>query len=312
MENLIISLNVVLPLFLMMALGYLLKCLHLFPGNSLNTINNLCFKVFLPILLYYNIYQTRLEGVFDLKLALFAAGCVVAGFFLALFIVPRLEKDNRKRGVLVQGIFRSNFILFGLPITISLVGKEQSGVTALMIAIVIPLFNMLAVTALELFRGEKVRVKAILKGIIANPLIWGCVLGILTLLLRVRFPSAVETALSDLAGIATPLALVVLGGFFHFKSIKGYGRQLILGLGGKLVLIPALFLPLSILLGFRGAPLVSLLSMFASPVAVSSFIMAQNMDGDADLAAQLVVLGSACSIVTLFVWVLLIKSMGFV
>jgi len=123
MENLILSLNVVLPLFITMSLGYFLKSLNMFDNNTLDTMNNITFKSFLPMLLFYNIYKTDLQGVFNLKLMIFSATCVIALYLILYLIVPLIEKDNKKRGALLQGLFRSNFVIFGIPITESLFGS---------------------------------------------------------------------------------------------------------------------------------------------------------------------------------------------
>ena len=141
MENLILSFNVILPLFLTMSLGYMLKYFNMFNDNTLDTMNNITFKIFLPMLLFYNIYKTDLKGVFNLNLMIFASTCVIILFLILYLIVPLIEKDNKKRGALLQGLFRSNFVIFGLPITESLFGSEKVGVAALLIAIVVPLFN---------------------------------------------------------------------------------------------------------------------------------------------------------------------------
>ena len=123
MENLILSLNVVLPLFITMSLGYFLKYLNMFDNNTLDTMNTITFKSFLPMLLFYNIYKTDLQGVFNLKLMIFSATCVIALYLILYLIVPLIEKDNKKRGALLQGLFRSNFVIFGIPITETLFGS---------------------------------------------------------------------------------------------------------------------------------------------------------------------------------------------
>ena len=125
MENLILSINVVLPLFLTMALGYVLKCLKMFDDNTLKVMNSIAFKVFLPLLLFYNIYKTDLNGAINLKLMFFALLSVTITFLILCIFIPFIEKDNKKRGVLIQGIFRSNFVIFGLPVASSLFGDDK-------------------------------------------------------------------------------------------------------------------------------------------------------------------------------------------
>ena len=308
MENLILSLNVVLPLFITISLGYFLKSLNMFDNNTLDTMNNITFKSFLPMLLFYNIYKTDLQGVFNLKLMIFSATCVIALYLILYLIVPLIEKDNKKRGALLQGLFRSNFVIFGLPITESLFGGEKVGVAALLIAVIVPLFNILSVIALETFRGGKPDFRKISIGIIKNPLIIASCLGILTLLLKIKIPTAIEKTISDVSKIATPLSLILLGASFKFGNIKKYLKQTTIAVVGKTILTPCIILPICIIFGYRGVELSTLMIIFAAPTAISSFTMAQQMDSDSDLAGQIVVFTSAFCVVTVFMWIFILKQ----
>lgn len=312
MENLILSLNVVLPLFFMIVLGYTLKLLKVWDMHTINGMNTVVFKVFLPLLLFINVYQTDIKGVFNLKLMLFAIISILSIFAISWMFICSIEKENRKRGVLIQSIFRSNFVLFGVPIAASLCGDESIGAAALLVAVVVPLFNVLAVVTLETFRGSRVDVKKMLKGIITNPLIIGSILGLVFLILGIKIPAVIEKTISDLSKVTTPLALVILGGSFTFSSVRGNLKHLLIGLIGKLVISPMIFLPMAILFDLKGVSLVILLSIFASPTAVSSFSMAKQMDGDADLAGQLVVFGSSFSVITMFIWIFILKQGQFI
>lgn len=312
MENLILSINVVLPLFLTMALGYVLKCLKMFDDNTLKVMNNITFKVFLPLLLFYNIYKTDLNGAINLKLIFFALLSVTITFVILCIFIPFIEKDNKKRGVLIQGIFRSNFVIFGLPVASSLFGDDKVGMVAILIATIVPLFNMLAVISLEIFRCGKLDIKNTLKGIITNPLIIASVIGICFLILEIKLPIAIEKSVSDISKIATPLSLILLGGSFAFTDVKTHLRQTIIGVTGRLVIVPLILMPISIWLGFRGVELLALMLIFASPTAISSFTMAQKMDGDSDLAAQIVVFTSASCILTVFLWIFTLKQFSFI
>ena len=310
MENFTISLNVVLPLFLCMALGYALKFTNLFDEHALKAMNNGVFRVFLPTMLFYNIYQTKLSQALNTKLLLFAIATVLIVFTACVLIIPVFEKDNRKKGVLIQGIFRSNFVVFGIPLIESMYGKEGAGAGAVLIAIIIPIFNVLAVIALSVFLGKTIEYKKIIRNILTNPLIIASVLGLLFLGLQIKMPGVVEKTVGDLAGVATPLALVVLGASFNFKGALKDIKRIIVGVGGRLILVPAIFIPLAAAFGFRGPEMMSLIAMLASPTAVSSFTMAESMGSDGDLAASLLVFGAVCSVVTIFGFTYLSISMG--
>lgn len=311
MDNLILSLNVVLPLLFTMIAGYLFKHIGWLEANSIERINQLVFKVFLPCLIVINIYDTDADAI-SLPLIGFAMVCVILLFIALCFIVPLIEKSDAKRGVLIQGIFRSNFVLFGMPITINLLGEGNGGSTALLISMAVPVFNALAVIALELYGKEKTSYKKILTGIAKNPLIIASVIGLALLLLKIKMPIAIYRAVNDFGKVSTPMALMALGATFAFSDVRCNIRQIIIGVTGRLVIVPAIFLPIAIALGFRGAELIALMVYFGAPVAVSSYTMAAQMDCDDMLAGQLIVFGAIFSVITLFIWIYLLKTMGYI
>lgn len=310
MENLMISANAVLPMCLVMALGYGTRRLGWLRREEISTINKIAFRIFLPCLLYYNIYCSDLSGSFDPLLMTYAVGGVLLTFGLALGYTLLTEKLPERRGVLIQGMFRSNYVIMGIPVATALLGADQLGTVSILIAVIVPLFNMLAVVVLEVFRGQKPKPLHILGQIAKNPLVIGSVLGILTLVAGIRLPHILEQTIQSVSAIASPLQLFLLGAFFQFSGLKTYRRELVTVSIAKLIVSPGLFLGLGALLGFRGVAFVSLIGIFASPTAVNSFTMAQQMGGVAELAGDIVVTTSAASILTMFFWIFLFKSLG--
>lgn len=312
MANLILAFNVVLPLCLCMVLGYFLRVIGMMKEVTRKDVNRLCFKVFLPIYLFNSIYSTDLAVAFDGRLVLFALGGLFGMFLLLMLLVPVIEKENPRRGVMVQGIFRSNFVLYGLPVATSICGEAHLGPTSLLISFVVPMYNVLAVVCLEWFRGGKPNAKKILRGIATNPLIIASLLGVAMNLLNVPLSSGMQKCVTDLGRVATPLSLVALGSDFMFNRVRGVTKQLTICVAGKLLIFPLIMVTLGVLLGFRGDYLVPLMLMFAAPSAVSSYTMAQQMEGDADLAGAVVVFTTCLSILTIFLWVFFLKQMAFI
>ena len=310
MENLMISANAVLPMCLVMALGYGTRRLGWLRREEISTINKIAFRIFLPCLLYYNIYCSDLSGSFDPLLMAYAVGGVLLTFGLALGYTLLTEKLPERRGVLIQGMFRSNYVIMGIPVATALLGADQLGTVSILIAIIVPIFNMMSIIVLEVFRGQKPKPLHILCQIAKNPLVIGSVLGILTLVAGIRLPHILEQTIQSVSAIASPLQLFLLGAFFQFSGLKTYRRELVTVSIAKLIVSPGLFLGLGALLGFRGVAFVSLIGIFASPTAVNSFTMAQQMGGDAELAGDIVVTTSAASILTMFLWIFLFKSLG--
>ena len=311
MDCIILAFKVVFPILVYVSIGYFFKYIKLYDEKGIKVANDLVFKLFLPCLLFYNIYTTEIGEIFDLNLILYAVIFILVLFILLMVTVPVFIKENSKRGVFIQGIFRSNFVLFGLPVTTSLMGEGNAGLTSLAIAFVVPLYNVLAVICLESFRKSKINVLNILKGIAKNPLIISSLLGVIFLVFKIKLPDFCSNVIRDLSRVATPLALIGLGGSFTFSAVKKNIKNLTVILSMKLVMVPVIALFISAyVFGFRGASIVTLISIFASPTAVSSFTMAQSMGGDSDLAAQTVVFTSVFSILTVFIIVAVTKHMN--
>lgn len=216
-------------------------------------------------------------------------------------------KNKYHCGVIVQGIFRSNFILFGVPIATSLYGQEQAGTIAILLAFVIPLFNLLSIIALQVFSNQKTNVQSLFIDILKNPLIVASIIAFFFIFTMIKLPTLIESTMLDIAHVATPLALIALGGSFQFRGIGKYKKYLCIAILSKLVIVPVIFIPLSIFFGFRGMELTALMAMFASPTAVSTFTMAQSVKANDELAGQIVVMSSILSIITIFAWITILK-----
>lgn len=305
MESLILSFNAVVPIFLLMLLGYVLKKTKITDKKGFDTVNKLVFRVFLPVLLFYNVYKTDIASVFDLKLIIFTVVGIFAVFIFGYFLVMLFTKDNNKRGVMLQGFFRSNFVLFGIHLIGYIYGENSGGLPALMLAIVVPMFNVLGVFTLERFCAGKKELNAfqVLKGVVKNPLIIACFIGFVFLALGIELPSLLEKSIKDVSSVATPLAIIVLGAEFEHSTIKESKKELAITVAAKLVFVPLVMLGFAILFGIRGEALACVLITFGAPVAVSSFSMVQQMGGDEQLSAHIVIASSALCLVTLFGWI---------
>lgn len=310
MDNLVVTLNVVLPVFLVMVAGYLCKSLKIVADSTVNGMNKLVFQVFLPCSLAKSLMSVDRNMPMEYSVLLFCMAGVLATFLAGMLIVPRLVKENPRRGVLIQGMFRSNYAIFGIPLAQALFPQGDGGVAAMMVMATIPLFNVLAVVTLEYFRGGKCSFGKVLLGIVKNPLIWGCLIGFAVMQLAIDLPQFAILTVEKLAAIASPLALFVLGASIDLKKIGGNLRTLLWGTAARLVFVPAVLLPIAYGLGFRGPEFAALMIAYASPCAVSSYTMAAQMDGDGDLAAQMVMLTTVASAFTIFLMVFLFKSLN--
>ena len=182
-------------------------------------------------------------------------------------------------------------------------------VAAAIISVLLLQAVLLAVI-LELFRGGKVPVSVLIKNILKNPMIRGALMGFIFHMLGIKLPVSVEGPIKQFANLTTPLALFVLGGTLHFNAIGGNLKYVVPSMTVKMVILPAVILAVATLLGFSGVERFVYFEMYATPVATASYAMAQNMGGDGELAGQFVVLSTVASVVTIFLWVYFLNSIG--
>ena len=311
MDHFLLSANAVLPMFLTLAAGYISQKAGILTREDVPRFNRVAFRIFLPCLLFYNIYTSDLSSAVNPGLIAFAADGVLLVFLFSFLYARFLVKKEDWKAVIAQGMFRSNFVIMGIPIAQALVGQDNIGSVTVLIAVVVPMFNFLSVILLEYFRGGRVRILKILTEALKNPLIIGSLIGIAFQLLHIRLPAPALKAVSNLGNVASPLQLFLLGAFFRFDGLRRYLRPLFDVTAAKLFLTPAVMLTVAAMLGIRGGDFVGLIGVFASPTAVNSFTMVQQMNcGDEELAGDIVVLTSAVSIVSMFLWIFVFKSAG--
>lgn len=312
MQSFIIAVNAVMPFLIYISFGYGVRVSGLVDEAFMNQLNKLIFRAFFPILMFNNLYKVGHGFTLNGKMVVTA---IVSVFLLQVILigtVPRIVKENPKRGVIIQAIYRSNFVLFGIPLAENLFGAQGAVLASMMVAIVIPVYNVTAVVILEMFHGGKSDPKVLIKNVCTNPLILGAAVGLIFYLLNIKLPSSVESTVAQFAGLTTPLALFVLGGTLHFSAIRGNLKYVVPSMTVKLVILPAIITVIALAMGFTNVERFVLFEMFATPVATASYSMAQNMGGDGELAGQFVVLSTAASVITIFLWVFLFTSMGFI
>ena len=309
-SNLVVAFQAVVPMFCLMFIGVLIKVFDLLNAAELKRVNRMVFRVFFSIMMFYNLYTTNIGETFRLRLIMFALGALAVVYACAFAFVCFTEKKPKRRGAMIQAIYRSNFVLMGLPLIANLFGDSEIAVTTMMVAIVVPIYNVLGVITLEIFRGGRVSVPHLLFDVLKNPMILGALTGAVFFALGIPVPKPVLRPLAQITAATTPIALIILGASFRLGSTKEHKAQLAACVFSRLVLVPGLVLPAAAWLGFRGIEFATLISIFATPCAVAGFVMAQQMDSDADLAGNCVVFTSALSCLTIFCWIVLFKEMG--
>ena len=310
LSNFIVAFEAVAPMFIIRFLGAFIKKAGLITPEETKKFNRIIFICCFPPLMFSNLYGKELGDAVNMKLILFTVITVLTLYFITVLVVLKIEKNQRTRGAMIQAIYRSNFVIMGIPIVQNVFGRGELAVTAVLVTIIVPLYNIIAVITLEVFRGGKPSFREMIRDLAKNPIIIGALAGIIAILLHIKLPHAIEAPVNMLAEAATPVTLLLLGASFNFESISREKRNLIICIIGRLIIFPSVGLIGGMLMGFRGVALLTLVAIFASPSAITSYTMAQQMDSDYELAGNCVIFSSVISCLTMFIWIFILKSLG--
>jgi len=316
MENFIFSLNVTIPIFLVMVLGWGLRQTGMLNDNFVTVANKFNFNVTLPVLLFRDISSVDIQAVFDLRYVMFCAIASSVCFWLIWGGAKLFLKDKTMTGAFVQASFRSSAAVMGLAFIQNLYGQSAMG--PLMIIGAVPLYNIYSVIVLT-FEGEtedradtSVKIRRAFLNILRNPIIISIFIGLLVSLFRISFPVIVNKTIANIAQMATPLALISLGAGYEGRKALAKITPSFASAMIKLMVQPALLVPVAAAMGFTGEKMIGILIMLASPTTPSCYIMAKNMGNDGTLTASIVVLTTLLASFTLTGWIFLLKTVGWI
>ena len=310
MENLVFSLNATVPVFLLMVLGYILKVCGLVDAPFVKTLNSFNFKITLPVLLFRDIATSDFAAVWDTRYVLF---CFLVTLFciIVISILAKLFiKDKSIIGEFIQASYRGSAAVLGVAFIQNIYGS--SSIAPLMILATVPLYNVAAVMILSFTAPgstglDKNNLKKSLKGIATNPIIIGIFLGLVISMTRIEIPFIINKTLHNFSVLATPLALIGLGaGFEGRKALAKIKPTLICSLT-KLFIMPAIFLPMAAMLGFRDEKMVAILIMLGAPTTASTYIMSKNMGHEGVLSSSCVVATTFLSSIFITLWLYFLK-----
>ena len=313
MDDLFFSINAVAPLFLLMAAGYAARQINFVSDRFLSEANRFVFKFLLPLMLFQNIRSTFHGDFTNASLILTAMAGISIVIILSLCVVPIFVKRSGQRGSMIQGIYRSNFLIYGMPLATGMYGQDAAHSIAMLMGVMIPFYNIAAVVILSVFsetRTNRLSLLHLFRDIISNPLILGCVAGMLFGVLQIEIPVAINKPVNELSAAASPLALFLMGGEFRFGKLNNNLWKVLSVTAARLIIVPFAAMLIFIPAGFRTIDLSVLLCIFATPTAVSSYIMAGNMGCDGELSGQIVVLTTVGSSLSIFLFVFTLRSIG--
>lgn len=316
MENFICSINVTMPIFLVMVIGYILKQIGMLNDNFVTVANKFNFKVTLPFMLFKDIAGVDIKAVFDIKYVLFCAIVSTICFWVVWGTAKLLVRDKTIRGAFVQSSFRGSAAVMGLAFIQNIYGSSAMG--PLMIVSAVPLYNIFSVIVLTFEANDstgidkKAKIRQAGINICKNPIILSILAGLIVGLLGIQFPTLVNKTVSNVAQMATPLALITIGAGFEGRKALAKIAPTMAASMIKLVLQPLVFLPVAAWMGFSGEKMIAILIMLASPTTPSCYIMAKSMNNDEVLTASVIVTTTLMAAFTLTGWIFLLKTLGYI
>lgn len=313
-DNLVFSLNATIPVFLVMLLGYVLYRIKFIDDQFVSQANKFVFVISLPVQLFHDMSSVDMAAMFDGRYVLFCALTVLISI-VAIWILSRLFIKNRSVvGEFVQGSYRSSAAMLGAVFLTNIYGN--SGMSGLMLISCVPLFNIFAVLVLTLESPQTQQsgnlrsgLSHSLKGIVTNPIIIGIVLGFIVSLMHISFPPIIDKTLGSIASLTAPLALIALGAGFRSDRAKSQVKLTTIATLIKLIVLPAVFLPIAFRLGFTGQKMAALIVMLGSVTTPTSYVMARQMGHDGSLTASICVATTLFSAFTLTFWFFLARSL---
>lgn len=315
MENLIFSLNATIPIFLVMVAGYVLRRINMVDDSFVKTLNSFNYKITLPVLLVVDIAEADFYTVWDTSFVLFCFLVTLCCILVISIVSKFFIKDRTIKGEFIQASYRGSAAVLGVAFMQNIYGT--SAIAPLMILATVPLYNVAAVMILSFTSPggtgfDKSSLKKSLKGIATNPIIWGIFIGMVISVARIELPIIINKTLHNFSVLATPLALIGLGAGFEGKKALARIKPTIISTLIKLFIMPAIFLPLAAVMGFRNEKMVAILIMLGAPTTVSCYIMSRNMGHEGVLSSSCVVSTTFLSSVFITFWLYLLKSFALI
>ena len=315
LENILFSMNSTMPLFFLMLLGYVLYQKKFLSDAFVAGANKFVFYVALPVQLFRDLGKNDVRATFDGRYVLFCFA-VTLGSILTLWALAKLCLKNKSLvGEFVQVCYRSSAAILGSAFLQSIYG--DASMSSLMILGSVPLYNVMAVVILTLESPDAAqtgsmaaKLKKSIRGIVTNPILLGIAAGFAWSLLGLPLPAMLNKTLSNVAGLTSPLALLVIGAGFKGRKALGYLRPTAAATVVKLMLLPALFLPLAVHFGFTDEKLVALLVMLGSISTPACYVMAKQMGHEGVLTGSVCVTTTLFSAFSLTFWLFVLRSFG--
>ena len=302
--------RVVMPMMLLMFLGFIVRKKGYIDRPAMKQYDRLIFIMFMPVLMFKNIYEMDFSQGFAVKEMAFAGIGLLLNFAFCLTFPKLLTKDGNKSSVIGQAVVRGNYILFGVAVSEAMYGEGNIGAVVMLSVLVIPLINILSAVILELNRSGHAKFGKLCLAILKNPMIIGAIIAFVFKFFEIPIYGPVWSVIRSIANSTTTISFISLGVGLDMMSARADKRLVLWGVFLRMIAVPMVFMPLAVLAGFREQSLCAMMIVFAAPSAVASYPMAVAMGADGQLAGQLVCVTTVISVLTIFLWTFGLHSLG--
>ncbi|MDO5400329.1 MAG: AEC family transporter [Eubacteriales bacterium] len=314
LENFLFSVNVVLPLFFCCLVGFIARERGWIAEPFLSGCSHIVFYIAIPANIFLSISGDDLGQSFSFPLLLYIFAAIVLLSAVCVLAVPRIIRNPSTAATVAVTVLRGNFAMLGIPLALSLMGREQAGPTLVMIPFATMLYTVVSVFLLVLMGspggadGKRKRKGAMIE-VLHNPLIIASAASILVAISGISLPTAVNSTIRYFADMTTGLSLIMLGAQLNVREAFTRLRYSIPATILRLVVLPLIVVTPAVFLGFRGPELACIFIFFATPTAINSYILAGRLGGDGKLAGDIVLATSCLSTITLMAGIFLLKSL---
>ena len=313
LQNIIFTANIVAPVFLMIAVGYFAKRLKIINEAFVDITSKFVFQVSLPVFIFLKISDLDLSQVFRFQQIVYIyLGTIITYILIWVLSIPYI-KEPKDKSAFVQGAFRGNYAIVGLALIANLFGNEALGKATVVLAFLLPLYNILAIIVLTVPKHSgKINTGSILIEILLNPLVLAVFIALPFSIFTIRIPEMFLSTGNFLSDLALPLALIGIGGSINLKYLKQASTLAFASSAIKIIFIPVLLTTGAVLSGYRNIDLGIMFIVFSSPTAIASFVMADVMGANSRLAGNIIMLTTLGSVFTISIGILILKSFSLI
>ena len=312
-DNIVFTANIVAPVFLIIAVGYLAKKRKIINEVFVDVTSKFVFRISLPVFIFLEISELDLSRVFDIDQIVFITSATFITYLLIWIGTFPYIKNPEDKSAFIQGAFRGNYAIVGLALISNLFGDDALGKATLILAFLLPVYNVLAVIVLTVPKHQgKIKFKSIIADIIFNPLILAVIIALPFSFFKIRLPEMFISTGNYFADLALPLALVGIGGSLNMENLKRASTLAFFSSIIKIVILPLILTFTAIFLGYRNDDLGIMFIVFACPTAIASFVMADVMGANSKLAGNIIMITTLGSVFTIAIGILMLKSFGLI